>query len=277
MEVVNALGVLRRDVIGRSLSAVQADLDRFLALVRRELGADESLVLDADADAPGDAGVVQCRLADGRAVVARFGAPPPDREAKQRRLEILTGTFDAVVEEAAQGRRSRPPVASSLHDELAALCARAAAVNVIVIDANSPVVWGAAHPDGVVAQPPLASSPRMAEAPANDEGERPGGHVVASRRAVHAVLGLPELAAMRKGKHVRHVERGGEAPFVAYSFASIYILVLAYDAPFDELRTERALLDSLPRIERLVLALPPLDPQPFDGAGAVAIRRPRRR
>jgi hypothetical protein len=256
---------------------VQADLDRFLALVRRELGAEDSVVLEAGTDAPSDASAVHCRLADGRVVVARFAAPPPDREAKQRRLEILTGTFDSVVEEAAQGRRSRPPVASSLHDELAALCARAAAVNVIVIDANSPVVWGAAHPNGVVAQPPLASSPRMADAPANDEGELSGGRVVVSRRAVQAVRALRELSAMRKGKHVRHVERVGEVPFVAHSFASIYILVLVYDAPFDEVRTERALIDSLPRIERLVLALPPLDPQPFEGAGAVAIRRPRRR
>ena len=48
---------------------------------------------------------------------------------------------------------------TSLHDELSALCARAAALNVIVIDANSPVVWGAAHPEGVVSQPPLAPQP----------------------------------------------------------------------------------------------------------------------
>jgi hypothetical protein len=257
---------------------VQADLDRFLALVRRELGAEEAIVLDAGADAPADANALSCRLADGRAVVARFAAPPPDHEAKQRRLEILTSTFDAVVEEAAHGRRSRPPVTSSLHDELAALCARAAALNVIVIDANSPVVWGAARPDGVVAQPPLASSLRMTEAPANDEGERAGDPAVASRRAVAAVRHLPELAAMRKGKHVRHAEREGEVPFAAHSFAGIYVLVLVYDAPFDEIRAERAVIDSLPRIERLVLALPPLDPPPpFQGAGAMAIRRPRRR
>ncbi len=255
------------------------DIDRFLALVRRELGAEDAHVLGPDEPTPvHDERQAACRLPDGRGVVARFAEAPPDRAAKQRRLEMLASTFDAVVEEAPPGtRRSRPPVATSLHDELAALCARAAAVNVIVIDANSPVVWGAAYPEGVVAQPPLASSPRMAEPPANDEGERSGGRVVPSRRAVQAVRALSELAALRKGKHVRHVERDGETLFVAHSFASIYILVLVYDAPFDELRTERAVLDSLPRIERLVLALPPLDPQPFQGAGAVAIRRPRRR
>lgn len=257
---------------------MQADLDRFLALVRRELGAEDARVLEADAAAPDDPRELTCRMADGRGVVARLAEPPPDREAKQRRLEILTSTFDAVVEEGARGRRPRPPVQSSLHDELSALCARAAALNAIVIDANSPVVWGAAHPEGVVAQPPLASSPRMAETPANDEGERGGGMAVASRRAVLAVRSLPEIAAIRKGRHLRHIERDGEVPLVAHSFASIYVLILVYESSFDELRAERAMLDALPRVERLVLALPPLDPSPpHQGAGVVAMRRPKRR
>jgi hypothetical protein len=257
---------------------VQADLDRFLALVRRELGADDARVLEADAGSPEGDRELTCRMADGRGVVARFAEAPPDREAKQRRLEMLASTFDSVVEEGAQGRRSRPPVQSSLHDELSALCARAAALNAIVIDANSPVVWGAAHPEGVVAQPPLASSPRMAETPANDEGERGGGMAVASRRAVLAARALPEIAALRKGKLLRHMDRQGEVPFVAHSFASIYLLVLVYENSFDELRAERAMVDAIPRVERLVLALPPLDPQPpYEGAGAVAMRRPKRR
>ena len=258
---------------------MQADLERFLALVRRELGAEDARVVEADeANVPEDPLVLTCDMQDGHAVVVTFTSTPADREAKQRRLEMLTSTLTATFEEPAHGRRSRPPVTSSLHDELSALCVRAAALNVIVIDANSPVVWGAAHPEGVVAQPPLASSPRMAETPANDEGERGGGMAVASRRAVLAVRALPDLAALRKGRHVRSVARDAEVPFVAHSFASIYLLVVVYDEPFDELRAERAIVDSLPRIERLVLALPPLDPPPpFEGAGAVAMRRPRRR
>lgn len=257
---------------------MQADLDRFLALVRRELGAEDARVLEADAELPEGELFMSCRMGDGRTVLATFTAPLADRETKQRRLEILTSTLDAAIEEPPQGRRSRAPVTSTLHDELSALCARAAALNVIVIDANSPVVWGAAHPEGVVAQPPLASSPRMAETPANDEGERGGGMAVASRRAVMAARALPDIAALRKGKHVRSVARDTEVPFVAHSFASIYLLIVVYDKPFDELRAERAIVDSLPRIERLVLALPPLDPPPpFEGAGAVAMRRPRRR
>ncbi len=257
-----------------------ADLDRFLALVRRELGAEDVRVLEPDVTAPDDPREMTCRIPDGRGVVARFSEPPTDRDTKQRRLEMLASTFDTVVDEAGPppGRRSRPPVARSLHDELLACTARAAALNVVVIDANSPVVWAAAHPQGVVAQPPLASSSRMAGTAANDEQAPAESHTaVVSRRALQNVRALPELAALRKGKHLRHVERDGDAPLLAHSFAGIYVLVLVYDAAFDELRAERALVDALPRIERLVLALPPLDPEPYAGAGVVRMRRPRRR
>jgi hypothetical protein len=53
--------------------------------------------------------------------------------------------------------------------------------------------------------------------------------------------------------------------------------VVVFEAPFDELRAERAVAESLARVEQLVLALPPLDPSPEAGAGVVAIRRPRRK
>jgi hypothetical protein len=253
---------------------VQADLDRFLALVRRELGAEDAHLIEAGSEPQADPLVLSCRMPDGRGVVVRFAEPPADAAPKQRRLEMLAGTFDVVIEDAEHEPRSRPSITISLHDELTAVSMRSGAVNAIVIDAHSPVVWGAAHPQGVVAQPPLASSPRMAEAPANDDGE----HAMAaiSRRAVREAKALPELDALRKGKHIRHVERETQTPFVAHSFASIYLLVLAFDGPFDEVRAERALLESLPRIERLVLALPPLDPDPFLGVGAMAMRRPRR-
>jgi hypothetical protein len=258
---------------------VPTDIDRFLALVRRELGAEDAHVLVPEApSSPDDERQVACRLPDGRGVIALFAEVPPDREAKQRRLEMLASTFDSVVEEAPPPgtRRSRPPVAISLHEELVALCTRAAAVNAIVIDANSPVVWGAADPQGVVAQPPLASSPRMAEDPANAaQGE--GTPSALSRKAVHNVRGWPELAALRKGKHVRKMDRDQAAPLAAHSFASIYLLVVVFSGAFDELRAERAILEALPRIERLVLALPPFDPQPFEGGGAMRMRKPRRR
>ena len=251
---------------------MQSDLDRFLALVRRELGADDVRVLEPEGESEADPRELQCRMADGRGVSARFLDGPADREAKQRRLEMLVSTFDGVVQEA-QLRRSRPPVERCLRDELSALCARASAVNAIVIDANSPVEWGAARPQEAI---PLG--PRTSPGSVAAEGEEARAEpdvAVASRRALNLVRSLPGLAELRKGKHLRYTERTGETPLVTHSFAGIYVLVLVFGAPFDELRAERAIFEALPRIERLVLALPPLDPAP--NKGVMALRRPRRR
>jgi hypothetical protein len=259
-------------------TTVQSDLDRFLALVRRELGADDARLLDGDLEKVADPCELRCRMPDGRGIGVRFASPPPDSEASQRRLEMLAGTFEAIAEDDGSRRsRSHPPVVEALRNELTALCARAAALNAIVIDANSPVEWGAARPQGAIPLPPRASNTSLTDAEERVEGitEPEPAVAVASRRALEAVRRLPELAALRKGKHVRHVERAGDAPLIVHSFAGIYLLVLVFGEPPDELRAERATLDAIPRIERLVLALPPLDPSPH--ADVVAIRRPRRR
>ncbi len=250
---------------------MQFDLDRFLALVCRELGAKEARVLAAGETTleVADARELRCLMPDGRAVTARFEEAPADRDIKLRRLEMLAGTFDAVVEEAPRGPRSRPPVGRALQEELQGLTGRAGAVNAVVVDANSPVIWGAALPAG------LTFPETPAPAGANDVGpaDQAARASIASRAAVDAVRGLSDIAASRKGKHVRHVERNGSAPFVAHSFAGIYLLVLVYDGPFDELRAERTIVEALPRVERLVMALPPLDPSPTAGSSAMAMRR----
>ncbi len=253
--------------------AVTLDLARFLALVRRELGAQEASVVGLDEPAApiDEERELRCSVPDGRMVVARFDEPPAERDAKQRHLEMLATTFDAVVEEAPRGSRSRAPAGRSLQEELQSLCERASAINALVIDANSPVVWGAAQPKGVVPDTPVASEP------SSQDGGAGSGVTSPSLHALRAVRALVESAGLRKGKRVRHVERGGEVPFLAHSFAGIYLLLLVFPAPFDELRAERAMLESMQRIERLVLALPPFDPPPDTGAGVIAIRRSRRR
>jgi hypothetical protein len=267
---------------------VELDLARFLALIRRELGAAEVRILEVEdaAVAAEDGREIRAALPDGRAVAARFPTAPEDPSAKVRHLEELAGTFDAVVHEAALSRRSRPPVAFSLKDELQALCERAAAMNAFVIDANSPVVWGAARPEGLMGDAPLDSVP-AAPLAAKDSAGAPaeaGGSPdadsrtrTASRLALRSVRRLIATSALRKGKRMRHVTRSGDSPLLAHSFAGIYLAVVVFEGAFDELRAERAILDSLPRIERLVLALPPLDPSPDTGAGVISIRRSRRR
>jgi hypothetical protein len=265
-------------MLGVAGAAVHSDADRFLALVCRELGALEARIVQGGE--PGETGGEDARelrspLATKGLVVVTFAEPPEDRQATQRRLEMLASTFDELGAPPPV-RRSHPPVARSLRDELEALATRAAAVNAMVIDANSPIVWGAARAEDVADEPALtsgASSPRMTDEVREASGSGPE---TVSRRALRAVRGLPDIAALRKGRHVRCVQGGGQAPLVAHSFAGIYLLVVVFDAPFDELRAERAVLDALPRVERLVLALPPHDPDPTEGAGAVAMRRSRR-
>jgi len=220
-------------------------------------------------------------MPDGRSVVARFEVEPLDREALRRRLEMLTGTFDALFQPPAPeggpgvtAVTGRPPVASALQEELQALSNRAAAINAVVIDANSPVVWGAAYPQGLsMLFPGSADEPEGSLPTKGPENDTPVA--MASQAAIDILRGLSDVAAVRKGKRVRYVHRGGDTPFVAHSFAGIYLLFVVYDAAFDELRAERAIIDSLPRVERLVMALPPFDPSPVAGSRAMA--RPRRR
>lgn len=251
------------------------DLDRFLALARRELGAAEVVVLEPEAASPADeTRELRCALPDGRAIAVRYDAPPADVEVLRRRLEMLASTFDAVAEESVPPPPSRRPIGRALSEELRTLCERSNAVNALVIDGNSPVLWGAAWPRQVAPDGLAFDSDPEDMAPASDEQAAVAD---ASRKVLEAVRKVVDLSALRKGKRVRHVEREGDAPFVAHSFAGFYLLNLVFGAPFDELRAERAILESLPRVERLVLALPPMDPEPTQGAGVIAIRRGRRR
>lgn len=347
--------------------------ERFLLLAQRELSADHVRLL-ARGDLPPDApNVVVARLRDGRHVVASFSSSPTNGEALARRLAMLATTFaDAFDAPPSNRMRSRPPPLVSLQDELKALVHRSMATDAVVIDGDSPVVWGSASaasrfvgsfetllrdvsdrellaraepaapsgglravpalptpssesygssddaafppgsdaavrtngvrrptaPTGVlrVAPPPQESALTLSATSSNpgvardtDETESDAGESAApdnlmnlseepeaTRRAIELVRQLPSLDLLRKGRHLRHVARG-EANCLVLSFSSIYLLCLVFEGAFDELRAERAAQESLPRIERLVLALPPLDPDPSPVGGVVALRRSGRR
>lgn len=60
----------------------------------------------------------------------------------------------------------------------------------------------------------------------------------------------------------RLMVQGESSGVLARGFANIYRLALAFDGPFSEIQADGALLHALPLIERLVLALPPVDPEP---------------
>jgi hypothetical protein len=281
--------------------------ERFLSLAKRELAADDVRLLATDEAVPDAPNALVTRLRDGRHVVASFAEAPRDRDALERRLAMLAATFaDALATPPSERTRARPPVATSLHEELKVLAARARAIDVLVIDVDSPVIWGSA---GLPSKPraqtdkllrdvsarelavpdddsrptqdmraPAESSPMASMLDDDDEragAASPSEEPEATRRAIAAVRREAEIAGLHKGRHLRHVAR--DTDFVlALSFSGIYVLCLVFDGPFDELRAERAAHESLPRIERLVLALPPLDPEPQPMGGVIAFRRRRR-
>jgi hypothetical protein len=288
---------------------------RFLSLAKRELQADDVRLLAHGEATPEAPNVLVSRLTDGRHVVASFRTAPRDRDALERRLSMLADTFaDALATPPSEKTRARPRVATSLHEELKALAARARALDVVVIDTDSPVVWGCAS---VPARPrarnelllrevsdrelssqvddesgPLQDlqigdvrdtaslresrpmlAPESAQVLSEDDAPEESD---ATRKAIASVRRLPALDGLHKGRHLRHVEREGNW-LLALSFSGIYILCLVFEGEFDELRAERAAAESLPRIERLVLALPPLDPDPPQPMGGVVALRRRRR
>ena len=60
--------------------------------------------------------------------------------------------------------------------------------------------------------------------------------------------------------------------WLARDFAGIYHVILVYDGPFSELAAAGVMRRALPTIEKLVLALPPIDPSP-KGARVLPFRR----
>ncbi len=96
--------------------------------------------------------------------------------------------------------------------------------------------------------------------------------VVIAARAIAHMRHRPVLQAVPpRARRVLHGEGFG---LLAKPFASSYWLVAAFDGSFSELHVEGAVVRVLPRVERLVLALPPLDPPPSK-ARVLRLRRPK--
>jgi len=92
---------------------------------------------------------------------------------------------------------------------------------------------------------------------------------VLTTRAVAAARRHVPRASTTAGP-VRATMQGLGFGYFVRAFAGIYLLVLAFDAPFSELRAQRAVGQALARIEGLVLRLPPVDPRP--GAKVIRIK-----
>lgn len=255
---------------------------RLEALLRRDLGASELHIVHDDAAAAGRAGVdaaadgahLSAALPRGRKLLVVLADPASDRDVLQRRLDVLVTSFRELLEGVADDAAQRVSPAERLHDELRELAAAAGAVDALVIDAQSDVVWGAAEADDAephVVRPPAEVIPLDRAARGSVAPPAPRTH---AERAIDRVRAEPVMPTLARGLATLTLhDREGDPPVLARSFAQIYVLVLVFDAPFDEIRAERAIQARLGPIERLVLALPPLDPTPNVGVRAVRRRR----
>jgi hypothetical protein len=281
--------------------------ERLRRLVERELGAEDVTIRPASTAelSPDDERSVAITLPGKRELYARFASPPEDRAALLRRMQILVSAFSHLLEPERPERAPRPPVAQSLKGELVALANRARALDAFVIDAHSPVVWGSARgplepsaeddsgeqaetirlvdlsrfelhsiandpPESQVRPPTLA--PPVAELDQTPDAAARG----LTARAVRELRQLPAFTGLRRGQALIERQSGDELGYLAHSFAGIYLLVLVFAGPFDELRAERSVHESIERIERLVLALPPHDPSPRPRANVVRLSPPKR-
>jgi MshEN domain len=370
----------------------------FVEVVKRSLAAKDVRILDEGEAPPTSGQTLACELPTGQVLAVMFEERPANPDSARRRLEMLVRAFASTLSAAGEPHHTLSK-AHALHHELAALVGRAGALDAVVIDANSPAIWGGAtlelpeiiedeptrEPDNVIRidrQSPsarrselidrsrelgirafeaLAIDPRammlipreicdehrfvplfgvgagllLAMADPTDlagvhravlttglevepclanerlirfvlawnhAGEKhPHGDVLgpldpetmsqretlaknvcdrwarhfAIRRAIQVVRSMQEMSLLHKGGHLNRTITEPSFALIARSFAAIYVLVVVFPGPFDEIRAKHAISQALPIIEQLVLALPPRDPPPSI-SGAKAMRSPTR-
>lgn len=287
---------------------------RFLDLVQRELAAADAR-LEIGGQAPADARIVSVELPTGERVVALFDEPPADSNAVQAKLAALAEAFSETLSEQHEHAPhvAPPPLRKMLSGALVELADRANAIESLVIDNASPVLWASGSEAtlqletvptaarlGYLLQLAQKQGVSMAELLRMETSEMRdrltgAGMTTLAAGELHRLLGrLREQLAqpalertMRVARAIAAVRRQDESDhpiagpaseqqpgfgYLARAFASLYRLMLVFDGDFSQLHAEAALIRALPRIERLVLALPPIDPSP-GGGRVVSIRK----
>jgi hypothetical protein len=229
-------------------------LQAFLAVLQRELGADDAYLQLGGKQTDGDGRFFHA-LGEGTSVVAVFAEPPPDSATVHTRLGALSATFrktlDSAIAGAARPRQAMDFARQRLDEELSGLSERAGAVRAFVFDFDSPVIWGAS----------------------SREEQRGASGTPLLERAAQALRQRSDELKQAHGHTVRlTLEDGVEA--LARPFAGIYVLALLFRDPLSEPIALGAVLHAVGLIERLVLALPPLDPGP--GAKVIRLHGPSR-
>jgi hypothetical protein len=218
-------------------------VSRFLELIQRELRA-EDVYLRVGGTLSERPDHVHVEIGPLAWLVAAFKAPLVEREKVEARLAALASTFrgtvDAALTSVPFNGTSSDLVRQRLDQELGLLAERAGAVRAAVFDFDSPVVWGASLVGAEVAE-------------------------AANQRLERAVKELRELRVTELRRHygqTLRLELDGKLEVLARPFASIYVLALFFDSPVSEPIAVGAMLHALHLIERLVLSLPPIDPEP---------------
>lgn len=279
---------------------------RLLELVRKELGADDARV-ELGGREPTDPRAVFSLLSDGSRLVALFSEPLADRTAKQAQLERLVESFGQTLTDGSVPPPPLPPLDAAfrrLDASLEALRSRTGSVGAVIVDLHSPVLWGSSEPqrhtddaamlielgealravlragvdiDGLLALEPEDLASRLRTF--GIEGERAGllSRALTGRDEVtlrHHLLTCLAVARARREAHPPEPRWAHHEPQFGYfvrSFANIYLLITVFEGAFSELHVESAVLHALPGIERLLLALPPIDPSP--GGRVIRLRR----
>lgn len=285
---------------------------RFLELVRKELGADDARAELGGRD-PDDPRLVWTNLAGGWRLVGVFDEPPNDRAGVQAQLDRLVEGFSQQVVHPS----SMPPAPTvdvafrRLDVALEALRSRTGGVAVVLIDVDSPVLWGSSEPQrhadeveslvhvgraldaalhrGLDLDAIFAFDAHTLPTRLTDLGvdyEQAGllgramlpidGNTTTVRH--HLLTSLAVARVRRKADAPSHAHAGRwvchekQFGYFARCFANIYLLIDVFEGPFSELHVESAVVHALPSIEALVLALPPFDPPPKAGR-VVKLRR----
>lgn len=285
------------------------ELERLLEVIRKELSADDAHLELGGRDP--DQGVVWCALPSGFRLVVRL--PQGERTEEElttlrEKLVFLARSFDATLDRVSPpSPRPNANPQHALDDALDVLAGQANALAALVVDNDSPVFWGSSlsprGDEGVedaqraaealalagAAEVDLAALlaresdaevpmelerlvPRIREA-AGDERD---AKEWARRLSVFAAASALRDATGGKGElGTRHAVHDADLAYLARSFGGIYWLLLTFDvSAFSELHAEAAMIHALPWIERLVLALPPIDP---DGGGGRVVKLRRLR
>jgi len=223
-------------------------LHAFLALLQRELGADDAY-LQLGGKATDGAGRFFHALGADTSVVVAFDEPPADAATVHDRLSVLSASFrrtlDSAVAGAARPQHVMDFARQRLDEELSGLSERASAVRAFVFDFDSPVIWG-------------ASSAKDADVAA------------ATSLLERATNGLRQRSDELKQaqNHTVRLTLDDDVEALARPFAGLYVLALLFRDPLSEPIALGAIVHAVGFVEKLVLALPPIDPEP----GAKVIR-----